>query len=187
MMRLFVAVDMDEAVIKRLSQVQDTLRQSVKLPSGSVSWVRPEQMHLTLKFLGPVEDADVPRVCAMVQETAVRYEAFEAVCKGVGVFGSPARVVWAGVDGGATLKKMQHELDDRFTKAGWAAENRAFAAHLTLCRVKSAAAGAALAAATAPFAEEVFGNVWVDSVAVYESRLHTSRPEYLAISRVAMK
>jgi len=187
MMRLFVAIDLDDAVIKRLAEVQDKLRQAAKLPSGSVTWVRPGQMHLTLKFLGPVEDADVPRVCAIVQETALRYEAFEAVCKGVGAFGSPARVVWAGVDGGATLKKMQRELDDRFTQAGWAAENRAFAAHLTLCRVKTASAGFALTAAAAAFAEEVFGSVWVDSIAVYESRLHSSGPEYQAISRAAMK
>jgi 2'-5' RNA ligase len=86
-------------------------------------------MHLTLKFLGPVEDDDVTHVCGIVQEIANRYEAFELTCKGVGVFGHPARVVWTGVVGGPSLKKMQRELDERFTQAGWAAENRAFAAH----------------------------------------------------------
>ena len=187
MMRLFIAIDVDAAVLERAAAMQKTLRQATNLRSGEVKWVHPDQMHLTLKFLGPVEDDDVSRVCATVQETANRYDAFELTCQGVGVFGHPARVVWAGIDGGPTLKHMQHELDDRFTKAGWAAENRAFTAHLTLCRVKSATAGFALAAAVEPFKQEVFGSVWIDSAAVYESRLSAAGPEYSVISRSPLR
>ena len=187
MMRLFIAIDMDSAVLERVAALQKKLREATRLSGGQVTWVRPEQMHLTLKFLGPVEDNDVSRVCATAQETANRYEAFELACQGVGVFGHPARVVWAGVDGGTSLKGMQRELDERFTQAGWAAENRAFAAHLTLCRVKSASAGFALAAAIEPFADEVFGSVWADSVAVYESRLNSSGPEYSVVSRSPLR
>ena len=187
MMRLFVALDMDQAVLDRMADLQKTLRQATNPGAHEVKWVQPEQMHLTLKFLGPVEDDDVTHVCAIVQETANRYDAFELTCKGVGVFGRPARVVWAGVDGGQSLKKMQRELDERFTRAGWAAENRAFAAHLTLCRVKSAQAGFALASAIAPHEQEVFGDVWVDSVVVYESRLSSAGPEYRVVCRAPLK
>lgn len=174
---------MDAAVLERAAVLQKTLRQTAGLDSRAVTWVRPEQMHLTLKFLGAVEDKDIARVCAIVQETAARVEAFEMTCRGVGVFGRPARVVWAGVDGGKPLELLQRELDERFTQAGWPAENRAFSAHLTLCRVKSAASGRVLAAAIAPFEKEVFGSVWADSVAVYESRLSSAGPEYGVVSR----
>ena len=187
MMRLFIAIDMNAAVLERVAALQKKLREATGLRGGQVTWVRPEHMHLTLKFLGPVEDNDVSRVCATVQETAARYEAFELTCQGVGVFGRPARVVWAGVDGGTALKGMQRELDERFTQAGWAAENRAFAAHLTLCRVKSSSAGHALAAASEPFVNEVFGSVWADSAAVYESRLSSSGPEYFVVSRASLR
>ncbi len=181
-MRLFVAVDLDAAVLERIAALQKRLRQAAALPSGQVKWVRPEQMHLTLKFLGQVDDDDVTRVCAIVQETAARHTAFELACRGVGVFGRPARVVWAGADGGDALKTLQRQLDQRFTQAGWAAENRAFSAHLTLCRVKSSSAGHALAEAIEPFENEVFGDVWIDSVAVYESRLTSAGPEYTVVS-----
>lgn len=187
MMRLFIALDMDAAVLERMEALQEMLRQAAGLGSREAKWVRPEQMHLTLKFLGPVEDSDVTQVCAMVQETASRYEAFELTCKGVGVFGRPARVVWAGCEGGRTLAEMQRELDRRFTQAGWAAENRAFTAHLTLCRIKSAAAGFALTEASVPFEKEVFGSVWVDSVAVYESCLTSAGPDYRVVSRAPLR
>ena len=187
MMRLFVAVDIEAAVLERLAVVQQTLRQAAKLTGRDVKWVRPEQMHLTLKFLGPVPSEDVPRVCAMVQETAGRFAGFELTCKGVDVFGRPARVVWAGVDGGTTLAALQRQVDERLTQAGFAAENRAYAAHLTLCRVKTASAGTALAAAIEPFKDELFGTAWVDSVAVYESRLSSEGPEYNVVSRVMLK
>lgn len=177
---------MDAAVLERVAALQKALRQAAQPGAHEVKWVRPEQMHLTLKFLGAVEDKDVTRVCAIVQETAAGYEAFEVVCKGVGVFGRPARVVWAGCEGGTTLVQLQRQLDERFTQAGWAAENRAFTAHLTLCRVKTASAGHALAAAIAPFEQDVFGSVWVDSVAVYESRLSSAGPQYCVVSRAKL-
>ena len=178
---------MDAAVLDRLEALQNTLRQAAKLGGHEVKWVRPDQMHLTLKFLGDVEDNDVRQVCAIVQEVAQRYEAFDISCKGVGVFGHPARVVWAGIESSQTLKQMQRELDQRLTQAGWAAENREFAAHLTLCRIKSAAAGKSLAAAIVPFEQDVFGSVWVDSLVVYESRLSSAGPDYQVVSRAPLK
>ena len=187
MMRLFVALDMDAAVLERLADLQNTLRRQTELSGREVKWVRSDQMHLTLKFLGSVDDGAVPQVCAMVQEIANRFDAFDLRCRGVGVFGRPARVVWAGADGGQPLNAMQRELDDRFTQAGWAAENRAFSAHLTLCRVKSAAAGHILAEAVRSFDDAVFGDVWIDSVAVYESRLSAAGPEYRVVSRSPLR
>jgi 2'-5' RNA ligase len=187
MMRLFVALDMDAGVLERLADFQKKLRRQTALSGREVKWVRPEQMHLTLKFLGPVDDDDVTRVCTIVQETANRYDAFELTCRGVGVFGRPARVVWAAAEGGHTLKTLQRELDDRFTQAGWAAENRAFTAHLTLCRVKSAAAGRVLAEAIEAYEQEEFGSTWVDSLVVYESRLSAAGPEYHVVSRSQMR
>lgn len=187
MMRLFIAMDMDAAVLERMAALQKTLRQAVMPGDREAKWVRPDQMHLTLKFLGPVEDDKVTQVCAIVQKIANQNEAFEMTCRGVGVFGRPARVVWTGVDGGDSLITLQRELDERFTQAGWASENRPFAAHLTLCRVKSASTGHALAAAIEPLAKEVFGSTWADAIAVYESRLSSAGPEYRLVSRASLK
>ena len=187
MMRLFIALDIEAAVLERLTALQQKLRQATGLGGREVKWVPADQMHLTLKFLGPVKPDDVPRVCAMAQETAGRIAPFELTCKGVSVFGNPARVVWAGIDASEVLHKLQCELDERFTQAGFAAENRGYTAHLTLCRVKSATAGFALAAAVEPFAKEAFGTTGVDSLAVYESRLSADGPEYGVVSRSLLR
>lgn len=185
-MRLFIALDMNAAVLKRLAELQETLRQQTGLSGREVKWVRSEQMHLTLKFLGPVTDAAVPQVCTMAQEIANRHSAFELSCGGVGTFGRPARVVWAGAES-QTLMTLQQQLDERFTQAGWAAENRPFSAHLTLCRIKTAKAGRALAEAIAPFEQDIFGSVWVEEIVVYESRLDAAGPTYNAVSRSPLR
>jgi len=106
MMRLFIALDIEAAVLERLTAFGQTLRQAISLGGREVKWVPSGQIHLTLKFLGAVKPDEVPRVCAMVQETAGRVAPFELTCRGAGVFGSPARVVWAGFDGCETLQRL---------------------------------------------------------------------------------
>lgn len=182
-MRLFIAVDTTEELAKRLTDVQNALRRLPDIKPAAATWVRPEQMHLTLKFLGPIEPARITKICGIVQEIALQHKPFEIVCKGIGAFGNPARVLWAGFEPSEPLAKLQAELDKRLTEAGCAAENRAYSAHLTLCRIKSAAAGATLKTAAAKWANELFGAVNVDAVVVYESRLSARGPQYLTVSR----
>jgi 2'-5' RNA ligase len=185
-MRLFVAVDINSQIRERIEQVQRRLKKDLGNDRG-VTWVRPEQIHLTLKFLGEVRDAALTQVCDVVTRTAARYDGFEMQIRGLGVFGRPARVVWAGIEPCPPLMKLQADLESEFEKIGWAKENRAFAGHLTLCRVKSADAGRKLAGAIENAGEEIFGSVWVDQAVLYESRLHADGPEYSAICTAPMK
>jgi 2'-5' RNA ligase len=185
-MRLFVAVDMSSQVRDRIGQVQRRLKKELGNDRG-VKWVRPEQIHLTLKFLGEVRDAAITQVCDVVTRTAARYDSFEMQVLGLGVFGNPARVVWAGIQPCPVLMNMQTELECEFEKIGWARENRAFAGHLTLCRVKSASAGRKLAQAIENAGNEIFGSVWVDQAVLYESRLSADGPEYSAVCTAPLK
>jgi 2'-5' RNA ligase len=134
--RAFIAVELSPRVITRASKLIDALR----ITDAEINWVRPEQMHLTLKFLGDVPDTETPDICRVVDQVAADFEPFEIICRGAGAFPNAAdpRTLWIGIqDGADELKKLQAAIDDAFkTKLGYGKEQRAFHPHLTLGRVK---------------------------------------------------
>ena len=186
-MRLFVAVDIEPHVRIRIKQIQNRLRQVLSLSDKQVKWVHPEQIHLTLKFLGEVKDASLTDVCDVVKRTASEFESFDFEAKGLGVFGRPARIVWAGIPDCPPLTQLRTSLEEQFSELGWAKENRHFAGHLTLCRVKNAAAGRKLADGIGPYANELLGQVPVTEMVLYQSQLSSAGPLYTAICRAALK
>lgn len=149
--------------------------------------MRPEQLHLTLKFLGEVRDSVMMQACDVIRDTASECEAFGLRIQGLGVFGRPARVVWAGCEVPPELIKIQTRLESEFEKIGWDKEKRPFAGHLTICRVKSATAGRSLTQAVEAYADEIFGSVSIDQLVLYESQLDRTGPEYNAVCTAPLK
>jgi len=186
-MRLFAAIDIDPQIQERIERVQKRLKRDLDLSGNEVRWVPPGQMHLTLKFLGEMRDNLITQVCDVVTQTASEYEGFDLRIQGAGVFGRPARVVWAGTEPCPELMKLQTRLENEFEKIGWDKENRPFAGHLTICRVKNAAAGRSLAKAVEAYADEFIGSVSVDELVLYESRLTPAGPEYNAVCTATLK
>jgi RNA 2',3'-cyclic 3'-phosphodiesterase len=138
-LRTFIAVEMPPRVKARAGELIGKLRAS----GAEVNWVRPEHMHLTLKFLGDVPDTETPDICRVVREVADQFEPFEIVCRGAGAFPSSRepRTLWIGVqDGGDELKRLQAALDEALkARLGFAKEQRGFHPHLTIGRLKRAA------------------------------------------------
>jgi 2'-5' RNA ligase len=186
-MRLFVAIDIEPHVRVRIKQVQNRLRQTPGLSDKEVKWVVPEQIHLTLKFLGEVRDDLLTQVCDVVKRTASEFESFDFEVKGLGAFGRPARIVWAGTSECPPMKQLQAALESRFAELGWDPENRPFAGHLTLCRVKNVSAGRKLADAVQAYKDESLGLVGVTELVLYQSQLSSAGPLYTAICRAALK
>ena len=85
--RTFIAVEMSPRVITRAGDLIDKLR----VAAAEINWVRPQQMHLTLKFLGDVPDIETPDICRVVAEVAAGFEPFEITCRGAGAFPKPPR------------------------------------------------------------------------------------------------
>lgn len=186
-MRLFTAIDIDPQVRDRIDQIQKQLKRELNLQGRDVKWVRPDQIHLTLKFLGEVRDEALTDVCKAVTQTAAQCDGFDLQVRGMGVFGRPARVVWAGTEPCPALVKLQADMENAFERIGWAKEARPFAGHLTVCRVKTAVAGKKLAAAVENLYDEIFGSVWVRQAVLYESRLSSAGPQYHAVCRAPLK
>lgn len=135
--RLFVAIELPDGVKDVLAETAVAL--SKNIPDQAVRWVRPEQMHLTLRFLGDTAVAKLPTLQDHLTQLTARHPAFHLRLNGVGAFPNRKRprVVWAGLAGElAVLQAMQAELEDRVVKLGWMREERPFSPHITLGRVK---------------------------------------------------
>ena len=182
-MRLFIAIDIDEKTRKGLGDLQQQLQGKADIKKSDVKWVRPENIHLTLKFLGEVKDEKVADVCHIVKEVSGRHKNFEVDVKTVGYFGGrSARVLWVGAgEGNEQLQQLQEDIDRQLSEAGWPKETRRFASHLTLCRIRKPAAGIKLAQVSKDYKEFKIGTIAADSVVVYQSELTPRGPVYAVL------
>lgn len=179
-MRLFVAVSVPEEGKAVSLEVADRLRSRIE-ERASVRWVTAEHLHLTVRFIGHVDDRQVEAIRESLVP-ALRLRPFDVALHGCGVFperGAP-RVIWLGVSEGLTsLRAIHDELDRRLLPLRFTPETRPFSAHLTLGRIKEISAGGGrLLRAYA--AEVRFPPVrWrVSGATVFESVLSPNGPTY---------
>ncbi len=179
--RTFVAIDLGKRVRSRCVALQEALA------APGVRWVTPDTMHLTLLFLGDVEDRDLARVCKAVAAGCEGHPAFTLEVEGVGCFPNPTRprTVWAGVgDGADELKALQASIDAALVETGlYRSEEKPFTPHITLGRFKH---GADISAEVAKHAEWAAGGCAVAEVLIMSSDLRAEGPEYVLLGRVAL-
>lgn len=139
-LRLFVALELPDEVRQAIGQVQDGLRRA---GAGHLRWVRPEGIHITLKFLG---ETDAALVEAIVSALEAAIEPFELRLRlaGLGGFGGARlRVVWVGLEGDLQpLSALAERVEAALAPLGFPRERRPFSPHLTLARVPDAASPA---------------------------------------------
>ena len=134
--RSFIAIPVPGAGIQALEEAAKNLEPEI---GKNVRWVRPESIHLPLKFMGDIPAAMVERVLEALPPVAARFGPFELSISGLGVFPNSRRprVLWAGVHGDLeTLSSLQLAIDDAVGELGLPKEQRAFSPHLTLGRVR---------------------------------------------------
>lgn len=188
-MRCFIAINIDEQIRKSLDTLQSELRGKAEVRKGDVKWVRPEAMHLTLKFLGEIRDEQAVEVCNITKEVANRHKSFDLDVETVGCFGGrSARVLWIGAGQNCDeLLQLQEDLERQLESAGWPREARKFSAHLTLCRIRNAKAGFKLAQMVKEYENLHLGSMPADSVTVYQSELTPQGPIYTSLGNYALQ
>lgn len=179
-MRCFIAIDIDEPTRTALRHLQQELAAKLDIKRGDVKWVEPDNIHLTLKFLGEIKDKQVLEVCELTERVAAGHTGFDIDIEKVGCFGGrTAKVVWVGAGaGGEKLAELQNDLELHLAEAGFAEDNRPFTAHLTVCRVRNPKAGVKLAELLAAYKDFRLGVISADSVCVYQSQLTAEGPVY---------
>jgi 2'-5' RNA ligase len=133
--RTFIAFELPGHVTNAIHKIQEIL----KSYNFNVRWVRPENIHLTLKFLGNINPADVEIIGNIMGDTAEPYAPFSLKAKGLGVFPGlkRPRVIWIGISGQIELLVgLQQNLEEKLNTIGFSREKRPFKGHLTLGRVK---------------------------------------------------
>lgn len=186
-MRLFVAVEVGDAILAEAARVIETLRHRAAMlsPRARILWVTPERMHVTIRFIGYVDDERASAVVRALRDP-VGVPSFDLAVAGTGAFPpkDTPRVIWAGIEeeGRASLAAVEREVSDRLTPLGIAEEDRAYRPHLTLGRVKESG-GLRTAALLDGLAEHQFGLARVDAITLFESRLSPKGPTYVPVSR----
>jgi 2'-5' RNA ligase len=129
-MRLFVALDIDDQIRQRLTLFMDGVRNF----APDARWVRPESLHVTLKFIGEQPEQNVDQIKHALE--SVSSAACEIHFKGFGFFptSKSARVFWIGMQAGPELATLASTIDDKMPALGIEKETRAFSPHLTLAR-----------------------------------------------------
>jgi 2'-5' RNA ligase len=164
------------------------ISQDLATRTGGLSWVRPENVHVTIRFLGDLGDSGVRRACDSVAAGVADEPAPRARLGGLGAFpgfGKP-RVVWIGLSEGAEpVASLARSVNRALDRDGFGGPDRPFRAHLTLARVRERARGAeALAAAALPPPP---GAAFLHRLAVMKSDLHPAGARYTALREILLR
>lgn len=134
MKRLFAAVKILPS--KEFLSVYDSLRSGLKF--SEIKWVKPDIVHVTLKFFGETEDSRIPGISRVLSEVASRHGPFSAGIANVGIFGSSynPKVIWFGIEGSEPLKALAEDVLSSVEAIGWERDRQNFVPHLTIGRIK---------------------------------------------------
>ncbi len=188
-LRLFIAVPLPPDALETCRALVDGVRLG---PAGrGARWVRTENLHLSLRFLGATPSGRAPAVKAAVHGAAAGHRGFEVRLAGAGAFPSPhrPRALWLGVERGtAELAALAGALESPLAALGWPPEDRPFRAHLTVARTDAAsiADGARTAAALLDAATGWAVTFRADRVVLYRSHLGGGPPRYEPLEEVAL-
>ena len=133
--RCFVAIEIPCAIQDRLAKVQDILRKGIR----QASWGNPKKLHLTLKFLGEVEQTELDTIEAAIEQVTMNHAPFAIEVGGIGAFPNLTRprVVWCGVKvGAAEINELAREINLKLDRCGYPRDERTSNPHLTIARIK---------------------------------------------------
>ncbi len=173
-MRAFLAVEVSGGIRERLEKIQ------LELPSG-MRPVNPENIHITLKFLGEISGNRAGEISRAMDST--EFSKFPLICKGLGAFPSEksVRVLWAGIESPG-LVELHSRLEPKLAQLGFEKEN--FTPHLTIARARDRAR---LDSVLSKYREEVFGECVVSSFSLKKSALTPKGPVYENIHSASVK
>jgi len=181
--RTFIAIDLGKPIRDRLVALQQALARA----GTEVKWVEPENMHLTLLFLGEVDMLDVPKVCEAVADGSRQQPAFAVNVETAGCFPNPRRprILWAGVGQGVLEVCALHDLLEAplLALGCYRREERKYTPHITLGRVRSEGPTDKLSSALAKQAAWQGGETLVREVHVMGSELTADGPVYTVLGR----
>jgi 2'-5' RNA ligase len=190
MLRSFIAVEIPTGIQTALAGSLASLKQA--LPKPLVRWVAPQNVHLTLKFLGDVSPANLERLAETLKAEVANHETFTLSVGGLGAFPTPnrARILWVGLEAPAALMALLRGIEAATASLGFPAEDRPFSPHLTIGRVGQNVSGTGLQhirAALESTPVGILGTVHVDTVYIFKSDLQPGGAVYTPLHTLPLK
>jgi len=186
--RTFTAINLNLETIRNISRFQEELRGDLKTTGYKISWVAPANIHITLKFLGDVDETLPDAVAGALADPLRKIPAFNVSLRGIGVFPNPnrPRILWAGVeDPEASIKTLYLEMEKIISGMGFLPEKKDFSPHATIGRIRKGPSGA-IEEFINRNNERSFGETFVTEVIIYRSTLTPKGAEYNVIRRIRL-
>lgn len=184
-MRAFLALEISEETRKRMGEAVALLRPS----TFGVKWVNPAQIHVTLKFFAELDEGLLDSLDAALASAAAAIAPFSYTIQGLGFFGAGGRmrVLWCGVTEGVDeLKALQARVDESLRPVGFAPEDRAFSAHLTIGRLREPSREPQLMKALEKQRDFLAGREKAAEVVLFKSDLTPGGPIHTPVKRWAL-
>ncbi|MBM4241208.1 MAG: RNA 2',3'-cyclic phosphodiesterase [Euryarchaeota archaeon] len=183
-MRSFLAVDLDENLREKVSEVQKQLTEA----DAAVKFVEPKNLHFTFKFFGEITEEKANEIIALTEDKVQDKTPFELSIKGLGVFPNMRyiRVLWLGVVDPEPFSKLLMDFDENFLKLDFRKE-RSYIPHLTIGRVKGAKNKDELISKINELEEAEIGKMQVDKIVLKKSELTPEGPIYTDLKEFELK
>jgi 2'-5' RNA ligase len=177
--RTFIAIKIHPA--EKMRMILDYFKRT--LYGEKIKWVDPENMHITIAFLGDTDENIVQPISEIIKQISLDYPPFELIFRGAGVFKNlrDPRVIWIGTETNTVLQNLKIRMENELSGFGFKKENREFRPHLTLGRIKWIKNNTALEEAIRQYKDQEVQTALINELIFYESILKPEGPLYLPI------
>ncbi|HBR18047.1 MAG: 2'-5' RNA ligase [Deltaproteobacteria bacterium RIFCSPLOWO2_12_FULL_43_16] len=182
--RAFIAIELPSIIVKSLGEIQDNLRDT----TNKITWVKPDNIHLTMKFLGNIETDKAHAIEKILKNIVSQISIGKLSVEGVGAFPTinNPRVIWVGIEDDKNLLKIYTQLEDGLASLGFKKEDRPFKPHLTLGRVKFLKDKKGLKERLEKLADIKLASFIVDSLILFKSELTPEGSLYTKLKEVKL-
>jgi 2'-5' RNA ligase len=183
-LRSFIAIELPEKIHAFLADMQ----QDFKKCGADIRWVNTRNIHLTLKFLGSIEEKTSKKIIDEIKSICSHYRPFDLTIKGVGMFPNvkSPRVLWVGVNGSNVLTELKKDIEDGMSSLGFESEDRKFTPHLTLGRFRSGKGKECIRELMERYGDSTLGTTSVHFVSFMRSDLHPKGARYTKMSEAPL-
>ncbi len=180
-MRTFVAIEFSPKIRGKIGEIIEYFK--TQTPDYALKWVEPQNLHMTIKFLGEVSEEHLRTIKDVLSDTLKGRSAFEIEVTGMGMYPSTQkpRVIWLGIKGSEPLKDIHQSLDQALQKASIPPDKRGLSPHLTIARVRRNVETLIvqdIGKTLSQFKIDSLGKCTIDRIVLYKSTLTPSGPIY---------
>lgn len=175
-LRCFIAIVIPDSLKKQMIELTDLLKKY----DADIKWVNPENIHLTLKFLGNTPQSLLTKINDTLNEAVLPYSPFYIRIYGTGVFPNKKhpRVIWIGIKDSEILINLRNAIEQSISSLGYQKDEKEFKPHLTLGRMRSQKGIMHIINNLEDFKDKDFGSIYVDNIKLMKSDLKPKGAEY---------